>query len=177
MDLPPLISRKPWIDRVSATFALAALVLITVAVVAPEVDAVAGRAARTAALADVNAIGVALRSAIKDAGEGIFGAPGEAAHWMFGPGVLPRDNASASHRGVPLSSVLLSNGAKAADWRGPYLERVPIDPWGRAYIVRLNGGHAHQPMLILSAGPDGVLNTTFSDGAITGDDVGIVLMP
>jgi hypothetical protein len=177
MEPSATTSRKPWIDRVSAGFALAALVLVTVAVVAPEVEAVAGRTARTSALADVNAIGVALRAATNDGGDEVFGPSGQPAHWLFGPGVLPRDNALAAHLGFPLSGVLLSNGARAPRWRGPYLERVPIDPWGRAYVVRLDAGHGRQPMLILSAGPDGVLNTALKDGTVNGDDVGIVLMP
>jgi hypothetical protein len=97
--------------------------------------------------------------------------------WLFGPGVLPRDNAFARHRGFPLSGAITTNAIGAIGWRGPYLDRVPIDPWGRAYVVSFDQARAGQPMFIVSAGPDGVLDTTSKDGAITGDDVGIVLMP
>jgi hypothetical protein len=176
MDQAPKGPPKPWIDRVSAGFALAALVLVTVAVVAPEVDAVAGQNARMTALADANAIGVALRALATDSGGTLFATASDPPSWLFGPGVLPRDNAFARHGGFPLSGTVSSNASGSPKSRGPYLERIPIDPWGRAYVVGFDQTRAG-PIFIVSAGPDGVLNTTSKDGAITGDDVGIVLMP
>jgi hypothetical protein len=177
MDQPPKAPRKPWVDRVSAGFALTALILVTVAVVAPEVEAVAGENARTLALADANAIGVALRSVSADAGGKLFAALGASPRWLYGPGVLPRDNAFAREGGFPLSGVLVANEVREPEWRGPYLERVPIDPWGRAYVVNCDASRRDQPVFIVSAGPDGVVNTTPKDGAISGDDAGIILMP
>jgi general secretion pathway protein G len=45
-------------------------------------------------------------------------------------------------------------------WRGPYMKRVPIDPWGFPYYYQL---HARDDdaagCAIVSAGPDGKLGT------------------
>jgi hypothetical protein len=168
---------KQWIDRVSAGCAIAALVLVTVAVVAPELDAGDAAGSRALALSDANAIGIALRAAQRDAGAALFTPLDAPPRWMFGPGVLPRDNAFARDAGFPLSKILTRAGAPAETRRGPYLDRVPIDPWGRAYVASFDPSRPQQPIFILSAGSDGVLSTTPKDGTIGGDDVGIILMP
>lgn len=50
-------------------------------------------------------------------------------------------------------------GSAASNWRGPYLDRVPIDPWGTPYRY-LGGGKDHLiPGYITSAGPDGLFDT------------------
>jgi type II secretory pathway pseudopilin PulG len=88
-------------------------------------------------------------------------------------------------------------------WNGPYLEEVPLDPWGRSYIVSVIGGESttaspdstalapatattavradRDPavVLIVSAGPDGKLQTRLdelpdADGP-DGDDVVLVV--
>jgi hypothetical protein len=63
----------------------------------------------------------------------------------------------------PLRDVLV-DGAHAR------LDHVPADPWGNAYVVlRVHDGC----WKILSAGPDGVLDTTLSTPEESaGDDVG-----
>ncbi len=69
-------------------------------------------------------------------------------------------------------------------WRGPYLpDTAPLDPWGRPYVIMVRSFHdAHatnwKKVIILSAGPDGRVNTSPSCTAttnITGDDIGMVL--
>jgi prepilin-type N-terminal cleavage/methylation domain-containing protein len=73
-------------------------------------------------------------------------------------------------------------------WNGPYLKEVPLDPWGRPYVCNvryLDGGQVpgvtaaeqdNHAVFCLSAGPDGVFNTSFADGtelqAPGGDDIG-----
>jgi Type II secretion system (T2SS), protein G len=158
-------------------FALAALVLATVAIVVPELaDATAGQAHATA-LGDANAIGAALSRAITDAGDPRAASAAEGCDVFFGPGVLPRGRVLERAQRFPLSGVVASDriGAGVA-WKGPYLAAVPIDPWGRAYVVIMPakpGEHA----LVVSAGRDGVVSTPRGAGAIAEDDVGIVLMP
>jgi len=75
-----------------------------------------------------------------------------------------------------------------AGWNGPYLKSVPLDPWGRPFVCNVryltsanvrgvtvaeSNNHA---VFCLSAGPDGVFNTSFSDAtqlqAPGGDDIG-----
>jgi hypothetical protein len=97
--------------------------------------------------------------------------------WLFGPGVLPRDNGFARRGGYPLSGVLVTNALAMPRWRGPYLENVPMDPWGRAYVIDWHEPGEKKGLFVLSAGPDGIVNTTPRSTAVSGDDVGILLMP
>ena len=69
-------------------------------------------------------------------------------------------------------------------WRGPYSEGgVSVDPWGRPYLVTVVSGFSvdtdnYKRLFVLSAGPDGVLDTVGDLGAmsgLSGDDVGVVL--
>ncbi len=50
---------------------------------------------------------------------------------------------------------LLSAGGSATNWNGPYLERDPIDPWGREYKYRSPGEHRVDYDLY-STGKDGI---------------------
>jgi general secretion pathway protein G len=45
----------------------------------------------------------------------------------------------------------------AANWKGPYLEKVPEDPWGRAYIYDCPGKHRASglPYDLMCSGPPG----------------------
>jgi len=42
-----------------------------------------------------------------------------------------------------------------AGWNGPYIKLLRPDPWGNRYIYALEGTNA----VVLSAGPDGAVNT------------------
>lgn len=50
---------------------------------------------------------------------------------------------------------LLAKPASAVKWKGPYLKKEPIDPWGRKYLYRFPGDHASDYDLY-SYGPDGI---------------------
>ena len=66
-------------------------------------------------------------------------------------------------------------------WRGPYLTDIASDPWGNKYYVNGPGMAFGQKkaVFVLSAGPNGVIDTTFSQdtgsgsSAVTvgGDDI------
>jgi len=73
-------------------------------------------------------------------------------------------------------------------WKGPYLERSPgLDPWGRSYLVNIKNADPAKETpdtsasglrwtIVISAGPDGVLQTdptTFavSNPSPAGDDI------
>lgn len=71
-------------------------------------------------------------------------------------------------------------------WKGPYLDQYDLlDPWGNAYVVNARyfpggryGGTVRHKVFVLSAGPDGVWQTGYSDGAtedVSGDDIGAVI--
>lgn len=48
-------------------------------------------------------------------------------------------------------------------WAGPYLEKIPVDPWGKPYQYRTPGTHNTTSYDVYSFG---------KDGAEGGDDVG-----
>ncbi len=50
------------------------------------------------------------------------------------------------------------------DWRGPYLDDIPKDPWGNPYQYQFPGTRSNKGYDVWSFGPDGV------DG--TSDDIG-----
>ncbi|MBI3327360.1 MAG: type II secretion system protein GspG [Nitrospinae bacterium] len=97
------------------------------------------------------------------------------------------------------ASLKYREGGKAppVNWKGPYINEVFQDPWGRNYIVLLKGGLIAPKSTaftettstitgggttsltqfyawVLSAGPNGILETRESDSSIQGDDVGTV---
>ncbi len=53
-------------------------------------------------------------------------------------------------------SALLSKPSSASNWNGPYLERKPIDPWGREYNYKSPGEHRTADYDLYSFGNDGV---------------------
>lgn len=69
-------------------------------------------------------------------------------------------------------------------WGGPYLGKRGKDPWGHSYIVFLRGikCQANNPRIthsenlwVISAGPNGDLETMPSDLSAAGDDVGVII--
>jgi general secretion pathway protein G len=52
-------------------------------------------------------------------------------------------------------NALLSKSGSAINWNGPYLERRPIDPWGREYKYKCPGEHRTVDYDLYSLGKDG----------------------
>lgn len=52
-------------------------------------------------------------------------------------------------------TALISEPASAVKWKGPYLKREPLDPWGKKYLYVSPGSHRRDYDLY-SYGPDGV---------------------
>lgn len=60
-------------------------------------------------------------------------------------------------------------------WKGPYITNLSEDPWGNAYEINastLVGGNTSVTWVI-SAGPDGIFQTSTGSTTISGDDIGI----
>lgn len=62
------------------------------------------------------------------------------------------------------------------NWKGPYMTPVTPDPWGNAYVINasalpISGGIAW----LISAGPNGQMDTPSNSETIQGDDVGLRL--
>ena len=51
---------------------------------------------------------------------------------------------------------LTSRPGSAQNWKGPYLEKIPNDPWGRAYVYRSPGVHRSHDYDVSSLGRDGI---------------------
>jgi general secretion pathway protein G len=59
---------------------------------------------------------------------------------------------------------LVQQPSNAKNWHGPYLDKIPMDPWGNNYIYYYPGKHNQSAYDLLSVGPDG------KEG--TDDDIG-----
>lgn len=59
---------------------------------------------------------------------------------------------------------LVAAPSNAKNWHGPYLDKIPQDPWGNNYVYYFPGKHNTGSYDLLSVGPDG------KEG--TDDDVG-----
>ncbi len=69
-------------------------------------------------------------------------------------------------------------------WNGPYLATLGLDPWGHAYVISVGavelGGRPISPgaqAWVLSAGPNGILETTPDAVVLGGDDRGFIFAP
>ncbi len=76
-------------------------------------------------------------------------------------------------------------------WNGPYLDKIPLDPWGRPFVVNIGfalpsvsgsvtSENEYHNVLVLSSGKDGLFNTTFDPRSYNekpaGDDIGFVIL-
>ena len=50
---------------------------------------------------------------------------------------------------------LLQQPSNTKNWKGPYLEKPPMDPWSNPYIYYYPGKHTQNGYDLLSVGPDG----------------------
>jgi general secretion pathway protein G len=50
---------------------------------------------------------------------------------------------------------LITQPANAKNWHGPYLDKLPTDPWGNPYVYYCPGKHNVNAYDLLSVGPDG----------------------
>jgi type II secretion system protein G len=58
-----------------------------------------------------------------------------------------------------LAALLKAPDAAKATWRGPYLDKLPADPWGHPYLYRFPGTDDTTDFDLRSTGPDGKENT------------------
>jgi prepilin-type N-terminal cleavage/methylation domain-containing protein len=83
-----------------------------------------------------------------------------------------------------------ANPAASPGWNGPYLQEVPVDPWGNPYVANvryLDGAGVtgvttaeaqNHAVYVLSAGANSLFETSFDDataltnGGAGGDDIG-----
>lgn len=73
-----------------------------------------------------------------------------------------------------------SAGTMRRNWLGPYIAELGQDSWGKNYIALALGmqrgkdsGGNQLYAWVLSAGPNGMLETSHTDAALQGDDIGV----
>jgi len=54
---------------------------------------------------------------------------------------------------------LIQQPADTTNWHGPYLDGIPLDPWGDKYIYEFPGKHNRGSYDLMSLGPDGKRGT------------------
>lgn len=103
---------------------------------------------------------------------------------LTGPGPVPALNSSwstaydAGADAGALTGQLIRNDPGYATsgrfrWRGPYVEEIPADPWGKAYLVNSENLFPASPNAgyVLSAGPDGRVDTPYDLSRTSGNVV------
>lgn len=59
---------------------------------------------------------------------------------------------------------LVQEPADAKNWHGPYLKKLPVDPWGNDYVYYYPGKHNQSSFDVLSVGRDGKEGTDDDKG-------------
>lgn len=60
-----------------------------------------------------------------------------------------------SQQGLQALLVKPSSAPIPKNWKGPYIESEPLDPWGQVYHYRYPGSHPPRDYDLFSLGPDG----------------------
>jgi general secretion pathway protein G len=71
-------------------------------------------------------------------------------------------------QGLPALVAAPSTGNDPRDWSGPYIERLPVDPWGHPYVYQSDGNE----YLLKSYGADGVEGGEGKNADIDGSSAG-----
>lgn len=92
-----------------------------------------------------------------------------------GPGSLP-DPVPAAARSRPASRQTheswLAGAAVAPELFG---DGMPTDAWGRCFLVNVGASLRGNRVWVLSAGPNGLIETPMTATALEGDDIGAVI--
>jgi len=112
---------------------------------------------------------------VSDNAKVIFGGPGNAptdtASWGLDTAIATTSLESWINGNF--TSVSTGNAFPKAGFRGPYVSNLESDPWGNKYLVNaanLNSGTYHA--FVLSAGPNGAVDTTKDQAATSAISVG-----
>jgi general secretion pathway protein G len=154
-----------------------AIIVGLAGVVVPIVSQEVKDSQKARAIADINRIATGVNQYIKDTLFYPTGNQGSTTfHYLYSEGNIPQNNIFATGEGRHLDEFLGSKNLGGARWKGPYLQSTPIDPWGNAYIINVEGFfNPAERAMILSAGPDGVVNTTPRSVSPAGDDLMLLI--
>jgi len=133
----------------------------------------------TRAAADVKSISTAMLVLRKDTGSW----PGSAActpgvEVIMGNGIMPVFSAVpnwATSQTDTYDHYLNTDdsGCWPTTWKGPYMATVTPDPWGHAYVTNATEILANGNIWIISAGPNGTVETGSTADNLAGDDIGV----
>ena len=86
-----------------------------------------------------------------------------------GLGVNGWDNTSSANID---NHLMINDDGCYNNWKGPYLPSVSADPWGNQYVINAgNFGVSGSPVWIMSAGPNGILDSNPGSTSSVGDDI------
>ena len=74
----------------------------------------------------------------------------------------------STDQGLPALVSAPTSGNDPKDWGGPYIERIPLDPWGHPYVYQSDGNE----YLLKSYGADGVEGGEGKNADIDGSSSG-----
>jgi general secretion pathway protein G len=81
-------------------------------------------------------------------------AKGEIASITMGLKLYKLDNGAYPSQSDGGLNALMTKPGSAKNWKGPYLEEEPNDPWDRPYNYKYRGDHNPTSFDLWSAGPD-----------------------
>jgi len=172
-DAVPPVRRRRLPGLLEALVACSVLVSLS-GVVMP----VVAEGAQNARLQDANEGVQGIADALRDySSDTLFlptGARGRTnLSWLYGPGEMPTDNSFAEGgEARSLDDFLVNDAMGGGNWNGPYVADLQADPWGQAYLVNVDGWlDLRERALVLSAGPNGRVETSPYARAAGGDDV------
>ena len=162
---------------------IVAILAILAGILVPMIFSQIDEARIARAEADCKSISSAMLVARKDLGfwPNLFGrACAPSITLLRGGGNTPANGLAMGYNGDIISrfrDVLMTDDYGCYDttmYKGPYLPVVEADPWGNQYVLNANNFNvADGPVYVLSAGPNGILETPVSSISIGGDDIGL----
>lgn len=159
-----------------------AIIASLAAILVPIVSSELGDTAQSRALGDAQRIGTAVTQFIKDTRVFPTGPGGDdSIEYLVGSGTVPTTNGMGDDNGTTNEGDLLdylTDGATngGALWNGPYMQEIGADPWGNAFVVNVNGYYdTTEYVWVVSAGPNGDIDTGADDVTLQGDDIGVLI--
>jgi hypothetical protein len=130
-------------------------------------------AARTAC----ERVKAAIEQFSRDTGTNPNQASGNAGvEWLVGPGAVPFNFSLESTPTLELARLLGEDTVEGLKgYAGPYLMFGGADSWGRSILAHVGAVSAPGRVWVLSAGPNGLLETLPGAEETGGDDVGVLL--
>ena len=162
---------------------IVAILAILAGILVPMIFSQIDEAKITRAEADAKSVSSAILTLRKDVGvwpnlAGATGCTGSIT-LLNGEGNLPQGLAAMAYStaaALNFTDVLMADDQECYDtnlYKGPYLPVVTADPWGNAYIVAADNFNVDgRAVFVLSAGPNGAVDTPVFSIATLGDDIG-----